>query len=72
LYFNGDGTPANFGAAHYWFNEAYKQKEPKATYFMGILYKSGLGVKKDMGTANKYFKEAESLGFKLNPNDIEY
>ena len=54
----------DYSAAMEWYKKAEK-KEPKlAWYSMALLYRDGLGVKKDIKKARSYLKKSSKLGYK--------
>lgn len=44
--------------AIYWFKEAAKQGDSDAQHMLGLMYEEGVGVKQDVATAVKYYKQA--------------
>ena len=44
FYYNGIGDIQSYEEAYYWFNEAAKEKYPKAIYYLALLYYKGHAV----------------------------
>ena len=40
MYYNGLGTPVNYGMAVYWYSQAANQGEPHAQYALGSFFTS--------------------------------
>lgn len=52
----------DIAAARSWYKKAMKQGHAGATFNIGCLYESGLGVEKDMERAIEFFKMAARIG----------
>ncbi len=63
--FDGIATATHlpdFGRAQQWFDIAAERHHPKAAYFLGLMYKSGYGVNKDLARAAQWFEKSVKLG----------
>lgn len=54
FYFNGLGVPNDYGRAIDLYRRAATQGHPVAQYLMGIMYREGWGVKRDVVEAYKW------------------
>ena len=58
LHLRGEGEPQNFEKALKWFNLGNTLGDEFCQYEIGLMYLHGLGVRKDVLLAAKYFKES--------------
>lgn len=57
-----------------YFNHALSVEpvDPKAHYYMGVIYDYGQGIPKDPKKANKFYKIASKLNERMATNDLAY
>ncbi len=60
--YGGKGVTIDGAKAREWFNRAAAQGSMEAEYFLGELYRRGLGVKADMEEAKKHWRRAAEGG----------
>ncbi|CAE7455284.1 esiB, partial [Symbiodinium sp. CCMP2456] len=46
-----------------WLRRAAEQREPEAAFFLGEIYREGLGVAPDLSEAQRWYRESTALGF---------
>ena len=51
----GQGVPKDYDAALSWFQKAHDKGHRGATYFLGKMYATGVGVQRDSRTAERMF-----------------
>ena len=62
-YFLGKEVPQDYVKAVFWFNNAISKGEISAYPFLGVCYKEGLGLVKDIHNSENCFSKASSDGF---------
>jgi len=69
---NADGGQ-DFAAARLWFERGTKGEnaEPNAMWALGMMYKEGLGVTKNLAEAHKWLKMAADIGHKEAIKDLQ-
>ena len=60
-----EGMKENFEDSFKWASKSAEQENAKANYRLGVLYRSGKGVKKDENKASEYFEKARDELIKL-------
>jgi len=55
-------VPLDFKRAHHWFNKAALQGLPESQFNLAIAYQGGMGVRKDMVIAYKFYSLAATQG----------
>ena len=63
--YKGEKIERDFTHAVYWFREAFESKLPAAMYNLGVCYRNGEGVSKNMTIANALFRQASLRGLKI-------
>ncbi|GAA5878161.1 hypothetical protein JCM3774_004315 [Rhodotorula dairenensis] len=58
MYLRGEGLPVNYAKAHLWFARGQKQGDRESNNGLGIMYRDGLGVERDLKKANLLFHAA--------------
>ena len=58
MFLRGEGCEQNFERAATWFRRGIANGDPHCQYLMGIMYRDGLGVRKDTLKAANYFRVA--------------
>ncbi|TKA54602.1 hypothetical protein B0A53_03009 [Rhodotorula sp. CCFEE 5036] len=58
MYLRGEGLPVNYAKAHLWFARGQKQGDRESNNGLGIMYRDGLGVERDLKKANMLFHAA--------------
>jgi uncharacterized protein len=58
MYYMGQGTPKNLCTAKKWFDQAGRNDDPVARYYLGIMYANGECAKKDVRRAKMFFELA--------------
>ncbi|MDZ4838138.1 MAG: hypothetical protein SGJ27_30515 [Candidatus Melainabacteria bacterium] len=59
MYYMGQGVPKNLCTAKKWFDQAGRNDDPVARYYLGIMYANGECAKKDVRRAKMFFELAE-------------
>lgn len=59
------GRTVDYQKAAYWFDKAAKQDHKESLFELGILYRDGLGVKKDVSLAKQYLTKAKNKGHSI-------
>lgn len=63
LELSGEGVVSrDYGAAHAHLLASAEQHEPRASYYLGVMARSGYGAPPDHAAAAKYFSEAADAG----------
>ncbi|KAK4058132.1 ERAD-associated protein [Microbotryomycetes sp. JL221] len=58
MYLRGEGTSPNYQKAYLWFARGASQGDRESNNGLGILYRDGLGVDRDLKKANMFFHAA--------------
>ncbi|KAK4054803.1 ERAD-associated protein [Microbotryomycetes sp. JL201] len=58
MYMRGEGTSPNYAKAYLWFARGASQGDRESNNGLGILFRDGLGVERDVKKANAYFHVA--------------
>ena len=75
-YVNGGNEEATeddtggYKEAFKWWRKAAQRNHPHAQYYLGVMYSSGLGVKKDYKEAYKWWHRAVEQNHPLAQNDL--
>ena len=64
MYFYGRFVDKDFHKAAYWYSEGAKDKDPRCMFKLGIIFREGLGYKKDIEKAYKLFNLSTKFGYK--------
>lgn len=71
FYEKGNIVAQSFETAALWYQKAIKQEQQMAYYHLGLLYRDGKGVNKDIVKAKQLLKKAAELGNKEAENDLQ-
>jgi TPR repeat protein len=72
LYVQGiGGVVKNYDRAFFWFKSALDKGHSMAANNLGVIYEQGLGVKKDINLALKYYRQAASQKNPLALKNLE-
>jgi hypothetical protein len=63
LYYSGVDFPVDHQRALFWFRRAAKNNSASASFYCGLMYANGLGVRQNMKTSVTYFRRASELGY---------
>ncbi|GAA6035230.1 hypothetical protein JCM8097_006429 [Rhodosporidiobolus ruineniae] len=58
MYLRGEGVGANYAKAFLWFQRGSTQGDRESVNGLGIMYRDGLGVERDLPKANAFFHAA--------------
>ncbi|KAM0793126.1 hypothetical protein ACM66B_000604 [Microbotryomycetes sp. NB124-2] len=58
MYMRGEGTAPNYAKAYLWFSRGASQGDRESNNGLGILFRDGLGIERDVKKANTYFHAA--------------
>ncbi|GAA5994789.1 ubiquitin ligase complex subunit HRD3 [Rhodotorula paludigena] len=61
MYLRGEGVAANYAKAFLWFQRGSKQGDRESNNGLGIMYRDGLGVERDLKKALQLFHAAAQL-----------
>ncbi|RKP26333.1 hypothetical protein SYNPS1DRAFT_14339, partial [Syncephalis pseudoplumigaleata] len=61
MYWRGEGVKANNAVALRWFKHAIEYDDPVAYNALGVMYRDGVVVHKDLTRATKYFHKAANM-----------
>ncbi|CAE7938813.1 esiB, partial [Symbiodinium sp. KB8] len=53
-----------------WLRRAAEQREPEAAFFLGEIYREGLGVAPSLSEAQRWYRESAALGFFLASTEL--
>ncbi|MCH9053703.1 MAG: sel1 repeat family protein, partial [Proteobacteria bacterium] len=56
------GAPKTYGDAMRWYKQAARAGNPRAQYYLGLMYERGINVKEDAATAASWFAKAAAQG----------
>ena len=60
----------DYGIALNLLDPAASRGDPRAEFFMGILYETGMGVTKDTGQAAKFYRQSAEQGLATAQNNL--
>ena len=63
MYIRGEGTSTNYKKGYKWLKRAKELKNSEAEYYLGLMFREGLGVDIDTETAHVYFTNSASMQF---------
>ncbi|KAI9599526.1 hypothetical protein BDF19DRAFT_381633 [Syncephalis fuscata] len=75
MFWRGEGVKANTATAIRWFKHAIEYNDPVAYNALGVMYRDGNGVRKDLKLAIEYFQKAASKEYdeaQVNMGKIMY
>ena len=56
------GAPKTYGDAMRWYKQAARAGNPRAQYYLGLMYERGINVREDAATAASWFAKAAAQG----------
>ena len=69
MYLEGQQVPKDYGKAQHYFEQAAKQGDKRAMYYLGQIHQRGLGKQRDLAKAASWYKQSAELGFNKSQNE---